>query len=35
MSNLSSCPVVQFLSGQAYKPVAKAFNTTLFARVES
>lgn len=35
MLNLSSCPVVQFLADQGYKPVAKAYNTSFFARVDS
>lgn len=35
MLNLSSCPVVQFLSDRGYKPVAKAYNTSFFARVDS
>jgi FkbM family methyltransferase len=32
MLNLTSCPVVQFLKGVGYTPVAKAYNTSFFAR---
>jgi len=35
MLNLPSCPVVQLLTGQGYRPVAKAYNTTFFAGVDS
>ena len=35
MLGLSSCPVVHFLLDKEYRPVAKAYNTTFFARVES
>lgn len=31
MLSLSVCPVVQFLRGVGYRPVAKAYNTTFFA----
>ena len=31
MLNLSQCPVVQFLRGVGYTPVAKAYNTSFFA----
>jgi FkbM family methyltransferase len=33
MLNLGACPVVQFLQSVGYKPVAKAYNTSFFARV--
>ena len=32
MLNLTNCPVVQFLKGVGYTPVAKAYNTSFFAR---
>ena len=32
MLNIASCPVVRFLSGHGYMPVAKAYNTIFFAR---
>lgn len=32
MLNLTSCPVVQFLKSVGYIPVAKAYNTSFFAR---
>jgi FkbM family methyltransferase len=35
MLNLASCPVVQLLTGKGYSPVAKAYNTTFFASVDS
>jgi len=31
MLSLSVCPVVQFMRGVGYRPVAKAYNTTFFA----
>jgi FkbM family methyltransferase len=34
MLNLSSCLVVRFLASQGYAPVAKAYNTTFFARID-
>lgn len=35
MLNLANCPVVQLLAGKGYRPVAKAYNTTFFASVDS
>jgi len=35
MLNLANCPVVQLLTAKGYKPVAKAYNTTFFASVDS
>lgn len=35
MLNFANCPVVQLLTGKGYRPVAKAYNTTFFARVDS
>jgi FkbM family methyltransferase len=32
MLHLSECPVVKFLGSVGYRPVAKAYNTTFFAR---
>lgn len=32
MLGMSECPVVQFLLSAGYKPVAKAYNTSFFAR---
>jgi FkbM family methyltransferase len=35
MLHLADCPVVQFLTSRGYTPVAKAYNTTFFASVDS
>jgi FkbM family methyltransferase len=32
---LASCPVVQLLTDKGYRPVAKAYNTTFFASIDS
>jgi FkbM family methyltransferase len=32
MLSLGSCPIVQFLKGVGYRPIAKAYNTTFFVR---